>query len=90
MEDLCLDCGNAHPPMTTCSESWRIFVQEFIRKIGRPDRCPEPCNSWIYWIRHLNGKTVPYTIDGKIHLGRCVGRYKEPNAIITRDRQSLR
>src|SRR5207244_2382794 len=49
-EPDCIDCGNPHPPLVTCSEGWRIFVQDLIRRIGRVDRCPLPCNETIYWI----------------------------------------
>lgn len=76
--ELCSDCGNKHPPLVTCSEAWRVLVQDLIMRIGRADKCPDPCGCWIYWIKQTNNKTVPYQSDGKIHLGICRGKYRKP------------
>lgn len=39
---------------------------------GEPGKCPGPrCRANVIFIRHLNGRKVPYDLDGAIHCNSC-------------------
>lgn len=45
-------------------------LQALLKNIGDPGTC-RGCQAPIHWVRHKNGKVVPYTTDGLNHFIDC-------------------
>lgn len=52
------------------AESMRDIVRVYVMNLGDPARC-KGCGATIWYIRHANGKHVPYTRDGLNHFADC-------------------
>ena len=52
-------------------ERTRMLAHVLLKHVGQPAIC-KGCGAEIYWVRHLNGKNVPYDPDGLNHFGSCV------------------
>ena len=45
-------------------------IKLLINNIGNKANC-RGCDMTIYWLKHKNGKSVPYTIMGLNHFADC-------------------
>ena len=45
-------------------------VRLLLRQIGEPATC-RGCSRPIWWVKHLNGKKAPYTLEGLNHFADC-------------------
>ena len=45
-------------------------IAALLKAIGQPATC-KGCPATIWWVRHLNGKRVPYDGDGTNHFATC-------------------
>lgn len=53
-------------------------ISKLLANIGDPGTC-RGCQAPIYWVRHKNGKAVPYTATGLNHFIDCsaAARFKK-------------
>jgi hypothetical protein len=87
MAEICERCKLAHMPAVipdeltdvmekrclqadACIEAQRAAMAKLLDLIGNADRC-RGCQAPIYWVRHANGKPVPYTLAGLNHFIDC-------------------
>ena len=89
MAETCIHCHLVHSPadqpmdgdMTTdllyqqraCATAQATAMKYLLEKIGKQDQC-KGCNAPIFWVRHSNGKAVPYTPAGLNHFVDCPER----------------
>ncbi len=50
--------------------SFEERIVELLSHVGNPGRC-RGCDAPIFWVRHKNGKIVPYSEAGVIHFVDC-------------------
>lgn len=56
-----------------CIEAQSKAMLALLKNAGRLGTC-SGCNAVIVWIRHTNGKNVPYTTEGLNHFIDCPAR----------------
>lgn len=53
-------------------------IRDILFAVGDLARCGardgNGCGTQIIWVRHKNGKAVPYSLDGQIHFKDCPNR----------------
>jgi hypothetical protein len=62
-------------PNDTCEEAQAAAMRSLLEKVGETGTC-RGCNAPIFWVRHSNGKNVPYTPSGLNHFIDCEAREK--------------
>ncbi len=67
---LCDHCKIPHPPLVECRDALLSNIAALMLRIGTIDRCSK-CGETIYWLKHLTGKSAPYTSAGLIHFANC-------------------
>lgn len=50
---------------------YRQRFEELFRHLGFDASKCKACKRTIFWVKHANGKNVPYTIDGQNHFADC-------------------
>jgi hypothetical protein len=90
MAETCLGCGLVHAntvressetpeidQLQDCIAAQKVAVRMLLSHVGKKASCDGPdCGKTIYWIRHSNGKLVPYTEAGLNHFVDCVDRVR--------------
>ncbi len=71
--------ANAHArdalQFMACISAQKVAVRMLLSHVGKKASCDGPnCGRTIYWVRHSNGKLVPYTEAGLNHFVDCVDR----------------
>jgi len=66
----CGSCGITHGPNSECLEAVRMALKRLVAAVGMVGEC-KGCNASILWVRHMNGKSVPYTTGGENHFINC-------------------
>ena len=70
MPKPCNDCRIVHPPLVACLAALHEAVLQLLQQIAAPGRC-KGCGCAIFWVKHRNGKAVPYTPYGQNHFIDC-------------------
>lgn len=73
MAETCTTCKLVHAPEVTCVAAQGLAMRQLLDRIGDPTNC-RACNEPIYFVRHTNGKAVPYTHAGLNHFIDCPQR----------------
>lgn len=53
-----------------CVKAQSEAMKRLLDLIGTPAKC-RGCEAPIYWLKHLNGKSVPYESSGLNHFISC-------------------
>jgi hypothetical protein len=70
MTDLCQYCNLPHGNLPDCLARAQRAIADLLTLTAEPGRCRH-CGMDIFWVRHLNGKAVPYTLYGLNHFIDC-------------------
>jgi hypothetical protein len=73
MADTCRTCQLVHVPEVTCVAAQGLAMRSLLEKVGQKSTCAG-CLAEIYFVRHLNGNTAPYTPAGLNHFISCPQR----------------
>lgn len=58
-----------------CVDAQKVAMRLLLNHGGKKGTCDGPrCGATIYWVTHLNGKSVPYTAAGLNHFVDCPDR----------------
>ncbi len=68
--DLCRLCRLPHTADVLCVQAQAAAMKKLLDLIGEPAIC-RGCSAPIYFVRHRNGKNVPYTSAGLNHFIDC-------------------
>ena len=66
----CQDCGFIHGSNGACLDVVKLALARLVAAVGMPGEC-KGCQASIFWVRHINGKSVPYTTAGENHFINC-------------------
>ena len=66
----CSKCGVPHKEEISCIAALQALIASLLVRIGDRAKC-RGCNREIYFVHHINGKTVPYDIEGTNHFSTC-------------------
>jgi hypothetical protein len=53
-----------------CIRAQGRTTRMLLMNTARPDKC-RGCEAEIFWVRHLNGRSTPYTSAGVNHFVNC-------------------
>lgn len=67
----CPDCNLAHPPVWTCVQAQMQNMKDLLARIADSTGQCKGCARPLFWVRHRNGKVVPYTEAGQNHFIDC-------------------
>jgi hypothetical protein len=70
----CEACGLDHKypnDPTICAAYLIKALRTLVAAVGMAGKC-RGCNIDIFWVRHMNGKSVPYTPAGQNHFVDCL------------------
>ena len=77
--NICQTCKLAHPfvvdgasvvELARCFVAQQDAMAKMLLHIGGPGKC-RGCDATIWWVRHNNGKAVPYDASGLNHFVSC-------------------
>ena len=68
--EICSVCKLAHPVGGSHFEALAEALRKLVLAVGTIGSC-RGCGVAIFWIRHKNGKQVPYTPAGLNHFIDC-------------------
>lgn len=68
--DLCQHCNLPHGNSPDCISRAQRAMADLLTLSADPGTCRQ-CGASIFWVRHLNGKAVPYTVYGLNHFVDC-------------------
>jgi hypothetical protein len=77
--DLCQHCNLPHGNLPDCLARVQRAIADLLTLTADPGTCRH-CGCEIFWVRHLNGKAVPYTIYGLNHFVECLKVPRRPPA----------
>jgi hypothetical protein len=70
MAETCKTCRLVHGEVVSCAIAQALAMERLLDLIGDKAQCAA-CPATIYFVRHRNGKTVPYTPAGLNHFIDC-------------------
>lgn len=70
MAENCRLCQIPHGPEVLCVHAQAEVMKRLIDLIGNQSTC-RACERVIFFVRHRNGKEVPYTSSGLNHFIDC-------------------
>lgn len=73
---LCRLPGETHGsvlPPDGCLKAMERAMTRMLQNVGQMGTC-DGCSAVIVWVRHRNGKNVPYTTEGLNHFVNCPAR----------------
>lgn len=55
----------------------KLNIQHLLKQVAGEGTC-KGCGAKIWWVKHKNGKSVPYTDEGLNHFADCpqAGKFK--------------